>query len=98
MTFLVDGQRETHKTYMEIVEEQAKLLQESRQADENYQPDNVLQAFLLEKEKREGEATEKFYSNEQLVHLLADLFGAGLDTTMTTLRLDDFFGSMSIIS
>ncbi|KRT82762.1 cytochrome P450, partial [Oryctes borbonicus] len=86
MTFLVDGQRETHNAYMKIIDEQVEALQKLRENDENYQPDNVLQAFLLEKEKRAGDVTEKFYSNEQLLHLLADLFGAGLDTTLTTLR------------
>ncbi|KAI4461069.1 cytochrome p450 [Holotrichia oblita] len=86
MTFLVDGQRETHGTYMKIIRNQAESLQKLRENDANYQVDNVLHAFLLEKEKRVGDVTEKFYSNEQFFHLLADLFGAGLDTTLTTLR------------
>ncbi|GJQ71364.1 CYP306A1 [Trypoxylus dichotomus] len=86
MAFLVDGQRETHKIYTKIIEEQAESLRHLRENDENYQPNNVLQAFLLEKEKRIGDVSEKFYSNAQFLHLLADLFGAGLDTTLTTLR------------
>lgn len=86
MTFLVDGQRETHETYRKIVRHQVESLQKLRENDANYQADNVIHAFLLEKEKREGDVTEKFYSNEQFFHLLADLFGAGLDTTLTTLR------------
>lgn len=86
MNFLVDGQRETHKTYLKIISEQAESLRKSREIDENFQPDNVLQAFLLEKEKRAGDVSEKYYSNMQFLHLLADLFGAGLDTTSTSLR------------
>jgi ecdysteroid 25-hydroxylase CYP306A1 len=53
--------------------------------DENYLVDNIIDAFLDEKEQH-GEGDEGFYKTIQFHHLLADMFGAGLDTTMTTLR------------
>ncbi|XP_055389918.1 cytochrome P450 306a1, partial [Condylostylus longicornis] len=48
----------------------------------------ILDLFLKEKHKRElnNDERTKFCSSEQLRHLLADLFGAGVDTTLTTLR------------
>nr|WVH45125.1 cytochrome P450 306a1 [Exorista sorbillans] len=62
---------------------------------ENNQHQNisVLEYFLEEREKlknspdkNEQQIAEEFFTNEQLRHLLADLFGAGVDTTLATLR------------
>lgn len=49
-------------------------------------PNNLIQAFLMERQKRSLDVVEKFYNDEQFVHLLADTFGAALDTTLSTMR------------
>ncbi|KAF5307945.1 hypothetical protein FQR65_LT06512 [Abscondita terminalis] len=79
MSFLLDGKHKTHKVYEELIERQ-RLICSGKNDDD---PENVIQAFLRELEiTNEGE----YFSNIQFYHLLADLFGAGLDTTLTTLR------------
>nr|QZM07476.1 cytochrome P450 monooxygenase CYP306A1 [Lasioderma serricorne] len=80
MEFLIDGKLETHKFYKKLIEEEEILLSSVDQ------PENVIQAFLLERQKRKGSPEECFYDDQQFFHLLADFFGAGLDTTLTTLR------------
>lgn len=49
-------------------------------------PENLIQAFLIEREKRSADVSNKFYNDKQLLHLLADMFGAALDTTLSTMR------------
>jgi ecdysteroid 25-hydroxylase CYP306A1 len=75
MRFLIEGKQKTHKIYEDIIAEQ-KTRGES----------NFIQFFLAEREKRGKEDKQKFYNEEQFHHLLADIFGASLDTTLTTLR------------
>lgn len=76
--FLTDGIQKTHKIYREIIEEQKNL--------DIKEVSNFIQAFLLEKSKRASEDQENFYNDDQFHYLLADIFGASLDTTLTTLR------------
>ncbi|KAG6450070.1 cytochrome P450 306a1 [Manduca sexta] len=47
----------------------------------------ILDSFLLEQKKRfeNGDETARYMTDEQLHFLLADMFGAGLDTTSVTL-------------
>ncbi|XP_052750591.1 cytochrome P450 306a1 [Galleria mellonella] len=47
----------------------------------------VLDSFLKEQKKRfeKGDETARYVTDEQLLYLLADMFGAGLDTTSVTL-------------
>ncbi|XP_014368135.2 cytochrome P450 306a1 [Papilio machaon] len=47
----------------------------------------ILDNFLLEQKKRfdNNAETAKYMTDEQMFYLLADMFGAGLDTTSTTL-------------
>lgn len=55
---------------------------------ESVNDSNIIQMFLRVKHSREstGEAGQEHCSVQQLRHLLADLFGAGVDTTLTTIR------------
>lgn len=47
-----------------------------------------MKLFLKERQERIENQDRKitFCNDEQLKHLLADLFGAGVDTTLTTIR------------
>lgn len=90
--FLLNGKAKTHKIYDSIIEERRKtLLDEGKENDaevSDRQPDCILSNFVQETRKREssGRPELAFCSDAQLRHLLADLFGAGVDTTFTTLR------------
>lgn len=80
MKFVLDGQHNQHEIYQKIISKCENSL-------ENY-PDCILKRFLLEKQNRETK-NEKLAENcsyTQLKHLLADVFGASLDTTLNTLQ------------
>lgn len=79
LAFLVDGKRKTHEIYAKIVENCQNSL-------DSY-PECILKSFLLRK-KEETQAS-KFFSDTQLYHLLADLFGAGVDTVSFNLHYDN---------
>jgi ecdysteroid 25-hydroxylase CYP306A1 len=85
MNFLIEGKYKTHEHYQTIILDHIKKRKSVPSEDENSLLDNIIDAFLDEKERR-GEEDDGFYNTTQLHHLLADMFGAGLDTTMTTLR------------
>jgi ecdysteroid 25-hydroxylase CYP306A1 len=85
MNFLMEGKIKSHEYYHTIILDRMKNRKSVPGDDENDLVDNIIDAFLNEKE-RLGEGDEGFYSTTQFHHLLADMFGAGLDTTMTTLR------------
>nr|QSD59119.1 CYP306A1 [Diaphanosoma celebensis]QST15037.1 CYP306A1 protein [Diaphanosoma celebensis] len=76
MSFILDGQRETHRHYQEIID--------AHQFDGDGVYSDVIEAYLLEMERR-GEDPGTF-TMTQLHHVLADLFGAGTDTAMTTIK------------
>lgn len=81
MNFLMEGKIETHMLYQKLIEEK----QNDAEAIEN--SENLIAAFLRERKRRSGTSdVEKFYNNRQFYHILADFFGAGLDTTLTTIR------------
>lgn len=83
MNFLLEGKIKTHKVYQTLID---RVRNETEQKEaEN--ADNVISAFLKEREKRRGTPDfDMFYNDQQFYHVLADFFGAGLDTTLTTLR------------
>lgn len=80
INFLLDGKQKTHKIYDHIIQQCQSTIQSST--------DSILKNFLIEKEKRlsSNDKGIKYCSDEQLRHVLADLFGAGVDTTLTTIR------------
>lgn len=80
MTFLLDGKHKTHKVYQKLIEEQQATIDLTKP---DFVPENIIQAFLLE---MKSTTDIEYFSNEQFYHLLADVFGAGLDTTLSTLR------------
>lgn len=78
--FLLDGKQKTHKIYDE-------LIKKCQSSFVTYN-ESILKYFLHERAEREKTSHDllKYCSDEQLRHLLADLFGAGVDTTLTTIR------------
>lgn len=81
MDFLMEGKLETHKVYQQLIDEQEKFMKSVDYASN----ENLIQAFLQERRRRNGTDNE-YYCDQQFYHLLADVFGAGLDTTLTTMR------------
>lgn len=78
MKLIVDGQAKTHDIYRQI----AQYHQQSSEAN-----DCLLKAYLQEVQKRKSENQDLGTFDEvQINYLLADLYGAGVDTTLTTLR------------
>lgn len=76
MDFLMEGKLKTHQFYRKLIEEVVN-------GGDDGELGCVIRMFLREKVKRDD---ARFYSDEQFMHVLADFFGAGLDTTLTTLR------------
>lgn len=76
MRFLVDGKLKTHDVYRGISERRGAR-------DER---ESILAAFEEEARRRSVSGEPGHFTEPQKLHLLADLFGAGTDTTLTTLR------------
>lgn len=83
MNFLLTGIAQTHKVYDGIADGCETTLDTFEGCR-----DSILRRFLLEKRDRERRNDELATncSRRQLNYLLADLFGASLDTTLSTLR------------
>lgn len=83
---MLEGKRKTHRIYDRIIKDCAKSLDVDAKSGTEHV--NILRCFLQEKNKRlaANDPSADLYSDDQLRHLLADLFGAGVDTTLTTLR------------
>lgn len=83
MNFLLSGKDKQHAIYDDIVKDCEQAIRTST----NYR-DSIIKRFLFEKSDREErkDVSAKNCSYKQLNHLLADLFGASLDTTLCTLR------------
>nr|UUB32681.1 cytochrome P450 CYP306A1 [Dendroctonus valens] len=86
MSFLVEGQRKSHQYYQKL----AKEVEPSVPLARNQNPGTItslMEEFLMEKQLKAGtEDGQRFYNDRQMDHLVADIFGASLDTTLTTLR------------
>ncbi|XP_072388304.1 cytochrome P450 306a1 [Diabrotica undecimpunctata] len=91
ISFIKTNLHRTHQVYHELINEQIKLLQTTTgntsldNVDTNV-GQNFIQCFVLEKLKKTDENIKQLYSDTQFVYLLADIFGASLDTTLTSLR------------
>ena len=77
MNYVVDGQNRTHEEYRKIIK---KFENQPTNAD------NFLAAFVTEMKKRINTGELGSFADPQICFLLADMFGAGVDTTITTLR------------
>lgn len=98
LKFLLEGKHKTHDLYRKIILDYAHTRKPNSISDDTNSCDknlvgkteihrnHFIEAFLKEREIRLNDPSEKFFCDEQFLHLLADLFGAGLDTTLTTLR------------
>lgn len=85
--FLLDGKEKTHRIYDRIIHRNEKQMelyleqQQQQQLPPSKQPQSILDHFLEERQP-----FSELYCDDQLRHLLADLFGAGVDTSLATLR------------
>lgn len=75
MASLIDGKLKTHQIYQTFIDEHRARLEKT---------DNILAAF--DDVMRSNANNPGYFTQPQCYHLLADLFGAGTDTTFTTLR------------
>ncbi|XP_017074255.1 cytochrome P450 306a1 [Drosophila eugracilis] len=62
-------------------EEETPQRRGEEEIEENYEPRCILEHFLISRDP-----DSQLYCDDQLRHLLADLFGAGVDTSLATLR------------
>lgn len=79
MTKLLDGKEKTHQIYKQLIDNEKQRFDAT---NSDILPDNFIQAYLREKEIT---SSDDLFSDAQFYHFLADIFGAGLDTTLTTL-------------
>ncbi|KAK2583321.1 hypothetical protein KPH14_009323 [Odynerus spinipes] len=77
MYTLNDGKLKTHEIYRKIIEEHRSAPKKT---------ESVLAAFDGEMTNRTNSNDLGYFTEPQFYHLLADIFGAGTDTTLTTLR------------
>ncbi|KAL7641282.1 UNVERIFIED_CONTAM: hypothetical protein RMT77_008420 [Armadillidium vulgare] len=83
--FVVENQKKTHEEYKKIWTEKENKLKEFRGKESVEEPDLLLQ-YIKEKEAKIAEHEEDLFSETQITHVLADMFGAGTETTLSTLQ------------
>ncbi|XP_056419965.1 cytochrome P450 2K6-like [Hyla sarda] len=86
---LMDGLPGPHRTVFKNIREFQKFIRETftkqrKELDVNDQR-NLVDAFLAKQQEGKSESKE-YYHDENLTTLVANLFGAGMETTSTTLR------------
>ncbi|XP_053565548.1 cytochrome P450 2K1 isoform X2 [Bombina bombina] len=79
----------THKKFKTNIDEFHSFIRETfvnskDQVDANDQR-NLIDAFFV-KQQEENPISGQYFHNENLMHLVSDLFAAGMETTSTTLR------------
>ncbi|ALC49374.1 phm [Drosophila busckii] len=96
--FLLEGKAKTHKLYDQIIkrceqqlqqrkeQQQAVEGEEQQQQQQQQEEEEQKESCILEQFLAERQPYSELYCDEQLRHLLADLFGAGVDTSLATLR------------
>ncbi|EFX85499.1 phm, putative ecdysteroid 25-hydroxylase, ecdysone biosynthesis [Daphnia pulex] len=83
MSFILDGQAETHRHYQEIIDQRQLNLSANQGPDYT----SVVEAYLLEMQRRQSAGIPpETFTTVQLHHVLADMFGAGTDTALTTIK------------
>jgi ecdysteroid 25-hydroxylase CYP306A1 len=85
INYLNEGKKQSHEVYESIIHDHVKRRKPMSEDEGSYPVQDLIDAFLEEKDQR-GEGDDGFYSSIQFNHLLADMFGAGLDTTVTSLQ------------
>lgn len=78
MTFLLEGQQQSHLHYQALANQMDASLPHSAAP-----LPSLLEHFLRQRRLSPHHA---FRCDRQMHHLLADIFGASLDTTLATLR------------
>ena len=106
MSFILDGQSQTHRHYQEIIDNHqlpdnqghSSLLPSPVIWYVNCCPSvcylpvcveysDVIEAYLIEMERRRSkDQVPGTFTVNQLYHVLADMFGAGTDTALTTIK------------
>ncbi|BES97554.1 cytochrome P450 [Nesidiocoris tenuis] len=74
--YILEGKKKTHEEYKAI----------SQRQDEGARSEKTEESLLsiFKKEMRSGKSEN--FNEEQMYHILADMFGAGVETSLTTLR------------
>lgn len=74
---VIEGVKNTHFIYKSLMEKRGKEVNEC---------DDLMAMFIKEITKRKNDNDTHFFTEKQCCYLLSDLFGAGVETTVNSLR------------